>query len=101
MRKRGAVSERKRKRKKRTRCSVAPRVCGAEVRGVVKKPTPSPRVCEREGVPYAPSESQPRTKRKKKKRGGYVPEQRRVPERGEGEGMSQSEVRGRACPRAM
>jgi hypothetical protein len=31
----------KKKRKKCTRCSVAPRIRGAEVRGVVKNPTPS------------------------------------------------------------
>jgi hypothetical protein len=59
----------------------------------VKKPHPLASVSER--VPYAPSE---RT-RKKEKRGRHIPERRRVPERGEGEGTSQGKARGKARPR--
>ena len=51
---------------------------------------PLPRVCEQEGVPYAPVRETVSGERKRNKKGRCVPEQRR--ERGEGRDMSQKNV---------
>ena len=92
VRKRGAVS--KQKRKRRQIKENAPGAASHHTfmsRGVQHhEKTPPLHVCEQEGVPYAPSESQRRT-RKKEKEGGAS----------QSEGTSQSEARGKACPRAM